>query len=387
VSSSHIALAWLNLTYHKRRFTVSLLGIAFAVVLMYMEVGFLNALYDSQVELLRWLNADLILTSKAKYTMTISDPLPRHRLYQARAVAGVAGAYPLYVDFEQPSWKNPDEHNTRPIRVLGFDPDDPVFLLPEVQSAAEALKLPDTALIDARSKDAYGRREAGVVTELARRSIRVVGTFRVGTDFLSDGNVIMSDKNFLKFFPSRRAPGPSLSRVELGLIKVEPGARPQAVADGLRQALPDDVQIATKNEFIHQELVFWQGNTPLGYVFGLGSALGFVVGVVICYQILYTDVMDHLPQFATLKAIGYRDGFLRRVVLQQALILSLAGFLPGLIAARLLYEALAVATGLPMRLTLARAGLVLSLTLVMCLLAGLIALRKATAADPAEVFA
>ncbi|TMQ33199.1 MAG: hypothetical protein E6K70_14430 [Planctomycetota bacterium] len=69
------------------------------------------------------------------------------------------------------------------------------------------------------------------------------------------------------------------------------------------------MQIATKNEFIDQELVFWQGNTPLGYVFGVGSVLGFVVGVVICYQILYTDVMDHLPQFATLKAIGYRTVF------------------------------------------------------------------------------
>ena len=107
MSSLHVPLAWLNLTYHKRRFAVSLLGIAFAVVLMYMQVGFLNAPYDSQVELLRWLNADLSLTSKAKYTMTINDPLPRHRLYQAGAVEGVTGAYPLYVDFEQPSWRNP----------------------------------------------------------------------------------------------------------------------------------------------------------------------------------------------------------------------------------------------------------------------------------------
>src|SRR5205807_8838841 len=160
--------------------------------------------------------------------------MPRSRIYQARAVAGVAAAYPLYLDFETPVWRNPDARNARPIRVLGFNPDDPIFLMPELQAKAAALKEPDTVLFDSKSQEAYGRREPGVVTEISRRGVRVVGTFSLGTDFVSHGNVIMSDKNFLKFFPSQRGPGPNLSRVELGLIKLTPGADRLAVTETSR---------------------------------------------------------------------------------------------------------------------------------------------------------
>ena len=198
----HVSLAWQILTYQKRRFVLSLAGIVFAVVLMYMELGFLSALYDSQVALVRQLNADLVMTSTAKYTMAINEPMPLSRVRQARAVQGVAAAYPLYVDFENPLWRNSDARNGRSIRVLGFDPVDPVCLMAEVQDGAAALKDPDTVLMDSKSQEAYGKCEPGVVTELSRRKVRVAGTFALGTDFLSGGNVIMSDKTFLKFFPS-----------------------------------------------------------------------------------------------------------------------------------------------------------------------------------------
>src|SRR5207245_4245857 len=155
----------------------------------------------------------------------------------------------------------------------------------------------------------------------------------------------------------------------------------------LRSALPPDVQIQTKQDFLDQEMTYWKENTPLGYLFGLGAALGFVVGIVICYQILYTDVVDHLPQFATLKAIGYRDRFLRRVVLREALYLSLLGHVPGLAISYLLYLLLAGATGLPIEMPLSRVALMLALTVAMCMVAGVIAIRKVIAADPAEVFA
>jgi putative ABC transport system permease protein len=384
---SRVPLAWLILTHQKRRFVLSLAGIAFAVVLMYMELGFLSALYDSQVALLQQLNADLIMSSKAKYTMAINEAMPRGRLFQARAVAGVAAAFPLYVDFEQPSWRNPGTRGSRPIRVLGFNPADPVFLIPEIQARAEQLRQPDTALVDRESQETYGRREQGTVTELSRRRLRVVGTFSLGTDFISHGNVVMSDKNFLKFFPSLHGPGLNLSRVELGLLKIAPGADPAVVADALRAALPPDVHIQTKQEFIDQELKFWRDNTPLGYMFGLGAALGFVVGMVICYQILYTDIVDHLPQFATLKAIGYRNRFVRRVILHEALLLSFLGHVPGLGMSYLLYGMLARATGLPLHLPPERVLLLAGLTIAMCTVSGILAARRVMTADPAEVFA
>jgi putative ABC transport system permease protein len=151
--------------------------------------------------------------------------------------------------------------------------------------------------------------------------------------------------------------------------------------------LPPDVHIQTKQEFIDQELRFWRDNTPLGYMFGLGAALGFVVGIVICYQILYTDIVDHLPQFATLKAIGYRNRFVRRVVLHEALLLSFLGHVPGLGMSYLLYGMLAGATGLPLHLPPERVLLLAGLTIAMCTVSGILAARRVMTADPAEVFA
>jgi putative ABC transport system permease protein len=383
---SVLSLAWSQLTHSKPRLVLSAAGITFAVVLMYIEVGFMHAFYDSQVRLYQCLDADLILHSRANYAMLIARPFPRRRLEQARAIQGVATAYPLYVDYEKVLWKNPATGRQQPIRVVAFDPDDPVFALPAIRAAAPELKLPDTALLDARSRESYGPRQTGIHTEIAGHSIRVVGTFDVGTDFLSDGNVIMSDKNYWTHFASRRSAATLRDRVHLGVLKVDPRADPERVAEALRRSLPDDVIVQTKQQFLEQEMDYWQGNTPLGYIFGLGAALGFVVGVIICYQILYTDVADHLPQFATLKAIGFQNRFLVGVVLSEALFLALAGFLPGLVISGGLYGLVALLTGLPMQFTLGRMAVVLVLTVAMCLLSGLIALRRVIQADPAEVF-
>jgi putative ABC transport system permease protein len=144
--------------------------------------------------------------------------------------------------------------------------------------------------------------------------------------------------------------------------------------------------IMTRQEYVDMERTFWLAHAPIGFIFGLGTAIGFIVGMVICYQILSTDVADHLSEYATLKAIGYPNTALNAVVLQEAVCLSLLGFLPGLVGAALLYATLDHLTGLPMRLSLGRVGLILFLTVLMCIASGFLALRKVKAADPAEVF-
>ena len=297
-------LAWRNLTHDPRRLLTSVAAIAFAVFLMFTEVGFLNGLYDSQVELVNQLNADIIITNKLKHTITYNEPFPRRRLYQAKALAEVTAAYPLYIEYELPWWKNPEVRNRRPIRVLAFNPEHPVFLHADIAVHAAALRRPDTALIDAKSKPYFGKLQAGVATELSGKQIRVVGTFRLGTDFVNEGNVIMSDRNFLKYFSTKRERDARLGKVEIGLVRLVPGADSSAVVTALRRVLPNDVAIYTKRGYVVHELRYWRKNTPIGVVFGLGAAMGFVIGVIICYQILYTDVVDHLPQFATLKALG-----------------------------------------------------------------------------------
>jgi putative ABC transport system permease protein len=381
-----LPLAWLQLIDHKGRLLTSIAGIAFAVVLMFLQLGFRNGFYDSQLQLVRGFNATLVILNKAKNGMNVTEPFPRQRVFQARGAPGVEAVYALYVEMEHPIWKNSRDRSSRPIRVLAFDPDEPVLLFPDVRRQAELLKLPDTVLLDEQSKALYGRRAAGVETELSRRALRVGGTFRLGTDFISDGNVIMSDKNYLKFLQDRRDPEAVRHKVELGLVRVAAGADPLEVQERLRGMLSDDVLVLTKDEFLERERAYWRNNTPLDFVFGLGAMLGFVVGVIICYQILFTDVLDHLPQFAMLKAIGYPNRYVLRVVLGQAVLLALLGFGPGLLLSRGLYELVAILTGLPMRLTVDRAVLILILTIVMCTVAGLISVRKALSADPAEVF-
>jgi putative ABC transport system permease protein len=383
---SALPLAWRKLLHDKPRLLLSAAGVTFAVVLMAAEVGFLNAMYDGQLRLLAQLDADIFVISRARYAMLISDTFPRRRLAQAREVEGVASACPLYVDYERPSWRNPDDGSHHPIRAWAFDPDDPVFRPADLRAAAGRLKAPDALLLDAKSRDCYGPRQDGLTGELSGHAVTVVGTFAAGPDFLSDGNVMMSDKTYLQYFASGADPAGLRAGVHLGLVRVAAGADPERVAAALRAALPDDVAVLTRQRFFEQEMDFWHEYTPIGYVFGVGAGLGFLVGVIICYQILYTAVADNLPQFATLKAIGYPDSFLVRVVLAEALLLALLGFAAGFAISQGLYVLVAAWTGLPMRLTAGRAAVLLVLTVAMCAVAGLVALRRVVRADPAEVF-
>lgn len=381
-----VPLAWLNLCESRRRLLASVSGVSFAVVLMFLELGFLHGLYDSQTRVAELLNADLIMMHRHKEALVPSLAFSRRRLVQARGFEGVAAAWPLYVEEYHARWKSAGTGSEHPILVYGFDPDDPVLLIPEVAAQAYKLRQPDTALLDRRSKAVYGELAADVSAELSGRAIRVVGTFPLGPDFRVDGNVLLSDRTFFKLFskPSTAAAFPG--HVELGLIKVSRGADPLEVRSRLESALPHDVRIVTRREFIEQIRRFWGVSKPVGYVFGLGTALGLIVGIVICYQIQYSGVLDRLPQYATLRAMGYSKAFLVKVVLQEAVFQALLGFVPGLLISGGLYWLLHAASGMRMRLLPERMLLVLGLTVVMCAVSGALAVRKALRADPAEVF-
>ncbi len=381
-------LAWSNLTYERRRLLTAIAGVAFAVLLMFMFRGFENALYDSQVQLLKVLNGEIIVVNRLKYTMFIPAQFARRRLYQAQAFDGVEAAYPLYIR-DGAAWKNPETKAVRPLRVLAFNPNDPVLTIPEVLASQTALKLPWTVIVDEKSRTEVGAVTTGTVTELAEQQVHVVGTYSLGTDFASaNGNVIMSDQNFLRYFanlgPEEQSRG--LNTVDIGLLRVRPGADVEAIARTLSDQLPKDVAVLTKPEFVDMELDYWRNNTAIGFVFTLLTIMSFVVGIILVYQILYTDVADHWTQYATLKAIGYSDRYLLGVVFQQALLLGVMGFIPGYLIALVLYRVTANATGLLMQMTLGRGLNILLATVLMCLISGAIAIRKVQSADPAEVF-
>jgi putative ABC transport system permease protein len=380
-----IPLSWLQLTREKPRLMVALAGIAFADILMFMQLGFQAALYDSTTRFHQSIRADLVLISPQGRNLMNMATFPRRRLYQAMSLTGVKSADALYINVAD--WKNPQTRHKTGILVVGFDPDQSVFNLPGVNENLNTIKLPDAVLFDRSSRGDYKTAIAqvdqgtSVSTEVGDRQINISGLFSIGASFGADGSLITSDLNFLRIFPRRKP-----EQISVGLITLQPGTDPRLTADALQAKLPEDVKVLTKSEFIEFEKNYWQTNTAIGFIFTLGTMMGFIVGVIIVYQILYTDVADHMAEYATLKAMGYKNVYLLSVVFQEALILSLLGYLPGISLSVGLYALTRNATNLPLFMATLRALQVLIMTMVMCAISGAIAMRKLQSADPADIF-
>jgi putative ABC transport system permease protein len=382
-----IILAWKNLTESKKRLMTSVAGTAFAVVLMFMENGFRNALLDGTVAAIRRIDGDFVLINPQRYIFTEPLQFPRRRLEQSRGIAGVKSASPLYVEAWKTLWRNPSTGLLRRIRVLAYPPRDDLLAIDEVRARREALERNDAALADLLSKpEEFGPLREGVSSELSGHRIQIVGTFMLGTDFQNNGTIVMSEESFLRVQPQRRGASWGATAIDIGIIRLEPGADAVGVRDALRAALPEDVLVLTLAELAAKEQAFWQRVTPVGVVFDIGMVMGFIVGMAICYQILFSEISDRLAEFATLKAMGYNNRWLLRVVVAEAVFLALIGYGVGLGLSQLAFRAIHDSTGLPMLLKPQDAVEILGLTLVMCTLSGLLAARKLMAVDPAELF-
>ncbi|MDB9374919.1 ABC transporter permease DevC [Nodularia sphaerocarpa] len=380
-----IPLAWRQLMKQKGRFLVALCGITFADFLMLMQLGFQSALYDSNTRFHELLQADVVLVSRQAQNLGLLSSFPRRRLFQAANLSEVESVNPLYVRLGV--WKSPQTKLDESILVIGFNPEKPAFNLPAVNQKLDQIKYPNTLLFDRNSSGKYEQAIAqisegkSITTELQGRKVKIGGLYEVGASFVANGSVITSDQNYLRIF-SGQQPG----QVNLGLINLKPGSDADLVAKALQSYLNDDVQVFTRQEFIDFEKKYWQENGAIGFIFSLGVTIGFFVGVIIVYQIIYSDVMDHLPEYATLKAMGYRNSYLLLVVFQEALILAICGFVPGGFVSFVMYAFTRNITKLPLFMTPDRIILVLILTIIMCLISGAIAMRKLNSADPADIF-
>jgi putative ABC transport system permease protein len=378
-------LAWMQLSKQKTRLLVAVSGIAFADLLMFIQMGFEGALYDSAMSPYKNLQADLMIANPHFQTLFAVRSSPRDRLYQALAHPQVKAVTPLYIASGQ--WRNPETLQPRTILIWGVDPGAKVFKLPEVTQNLDRIKQLDQVLFDRAGRPEYGpiadllAKQSRLDVQINREQVQVAGLFTIGSSFAADGNAITSDSTFLRLFPDRRP-----DQIEAGLIQLKPGADVQRVKAELDRVLPDDVKILTTEEWALIEQTYWANGTGIGFIFTLGVLMGFIVGIIIVYQILYSDVTDHLAEYATLKAMGYTDNYLLMMLGQEALILACFGFLPSLILATGLYQLTYAATLLPIAMKLERAVMVFALTIVMCGVSGAIAMRKLRAADPADIF-
>ena len=380
-----IPLAWLQLSRETIRLLVALAGIGFADLLIFLQQGFQAALFESTTRFHQKLFADLILIHPQSEALHNLKSFSRRRLYQAPSFEEVESVTPMYL--APGYWKNPQNSRIRILFLFGFNPAKPILDIAEVNQNLDLLKLPNVVLFDAASRPEFGpiktEFEQGktVKTELNSHQVKVGGLFELGTSFSMDGSVLVSDSTFIDILPER-----NLDEIDLGLITLKAGTEPEAVKKKLEVQFGKEVQVFTPQEFIELEQEYWAKTTPIGFIFAVGSTMGLVVGAVIVYQILYADISDHLPEYATLKAMGYNDTYLLTVVFQEALILAIIGYLPGFGISLGLYSLIKAGTQLPMAMNLGRAMMVFVLTVLMCFCSGAIAVRRLNDADPADIF-
>ena len=383
--SQRTPLGWKQLQKNKGRLLVAIGGIGFADLLIFAQLGIQGALFESNTLLVQSLDADIVIRSTQYRDLSLPSTFPRRRIFQIRDVNGVESAEALYTDTIV--WKNPQTLKKTQLTLAGQNIERPGLKIPEITPHLDKLNQPDTFVFDKFARGEYAKvvekvkQGESVKTEIDRRTIQVVGLFPLGASFATDGTLITSQENFLRFFPDRNA-----GQVTLGLVKIKAGADVNQVLADIQATLPKDAIATTKLGYLDVEQAYWASNTPIGVIFGLGAVMAFMVGIVIVFQILSTDVNEHLGEYATFKAMGYGDRFIIFIVLEEAMILAVLGFIPGLALALGQYALIANVAALPISMTFARLSFVFFLTMVMCGVSGIIAMRKIQSADPADIF-
>ena len=378
-------MAWLLLTRQPLRLLVAIAGICFAGILMFMQLGFRDGLFDASVTVHKLFDADLVLVSPRSMSSISMSGFPRRRLVQAMAHKDVIGTTPVNWNFLL--WRNPQTLSTRAILALGFEPGSPLLIDPNFAEKAQSLKNSGRVLFDDLSRQEFGpvpewfSKGRIVETEVAGKRVRVAGLVSLGPSFGADGNLITSRETFLKLLPST-PPG----SIEIGLVRLSAEADHAKVLRSLAASLPNDVKVLTRQEFIDFEKNYWRTSTSIGFIFTLGAAMGFVVGCVIVYQILYSDVSDHLAEYATLMAMGYRLRTLFGVVAREGIFLAVLGYVPAYLSGQALYALVRSSTKLPVAMDPQRTFLVFFLILFMCMASASVAMRRLVDADPADIF-
>ena len=383
-----LPLAWLQLKRQPIRYLVAVTGIGFAALLMYMQIGFQSGLLTSATTFYQALEADLFLISPGTLNSGSFQQFPQSLLYRAPGVDGVEQAIPAYI--ANVSVQKLDGIKPTNLRIIGFDPANQIFNLPEVNAQLDKIKTPGFVLFDTLGNKNTGPIAAAVKRDGAQylslsdfsRQFRAVGLFRLGSTFAADSNIVASDTTAIQL-AFRQI---NLGEVSLGLIRLSKGANATVVQKSLQELYGDELQVRTKDQLISQEQNYWNTASSFGVIFGFGTFMGLLVGGVVVYQVLYTDVSDHLKEYATLKAMGFSNTYILIIVIQEAFLLGVSSFIPATLLSTAMYAFLTSAAGIRISMTSDKTLLVGSLTMGVCAASAAIAIRKLRDADPASVF-
>ncbi len=402
------SLAWNNLVHHRMRTATALAGVAFAVILIFMQMGFKEAIKKTATQIYDALDFDLLLRSSAYIHLTDARSFPRTRVYQAASVHGVETARPFYLglsDWQKPTTSEESSDSWdgqwRGIITMATDPSDPAFRSATICAKARLLTDSQYILIDSESKAEYGPangrvfgdQDIHVQTKLGPWPIQIVGHFKLGTGLAANGACLTNPEGY-----AQACPWQPIEMVTFGLIRLDHSVPIDSVQMAIQNLFSDSsghlendqhlsgIDVLTRDEVNAQEQRRWVEGTPLGKIFNMGVWIALFVGVAIVYQVLSADISNMIGEYATLKAMGYSNFHLTSVVLGQSVLLACVGFIPSTVASWLLYKAIRSASGMPMELTWEIVLIVLMLSIVMCVLSGMAALRKLFQADPADLF-
>ena len=387
-------LAWKNLSHQPTRTAVSIGGISFAILLMYMQLGFLGAVGDTATNVYSRVPFDLVVRSPEYLHAYDPRSVDERVISIVQGVPGVAAVMPL--DLGLAKWQHPTTGDFRPLAVMGVDLHRMALDLPEeVDRKLSLLRRPDHVFVDRTSRPDYGPAndrqfgpaDIGRTTTINRQRVRIAGTFEMGTGLAANGAVLTSRAGF-----NRLMLGDQTNQVSMVFVKLTEGV---TVAEGMqrvRQNLRRSggklgfVRVLDQPATIRAEQRRWYLQTPIGIIFAMGVALAVLVGGVVCYMVLASDVIAHLPEYATLKAMGYGGRFLAGTLLVQAFLLAVISLPLATAAALVLYRITSDLASVPIRMTLGWISLVSVLSLLMCSMAGMVALRKLAKAEPASLF-
>ncbi|SFR53667.1 FtsX-like permease family protein [Litoreibacter janthinus] len=379
-----LPIGWLQLTHSRPRFAAALAGVAFANVLVFVQLGIMNSMATATLKPYDFFRADIMISADDANSMTEGGNVARQWLLQALADPEVEVGTGLFIG--NVTWLRTNA--SLGLTTYGLDPAQSKFLAPELAAKTEVLQLNGAGLIDRLSRGlpsavaASIRPQTPTSFEVSGATLTLYDTFSGGGGFGGDGYMIVSDQTFLSLFGARSSSAPDHI-----LLKVTLGADPDVVAERLRDLISDkSLRVRSFDAAAQEELSYQQTQRPTGIIFGFGVIIGILVGIVIVYQVLSTDVADHMREYATFKAMGYGHTFFLGIVLEEALILGIFGFVPGVIVGTAILTGMAAATTLPLQMTVGMAGAVFVGTVVFCALSGAIATRRLAAADPADLF-
>lgn len=379
-----LPIGWLQLTHNRTRFAAALAGVAFANVLVFVQLGIMNSMGAATLRPYEFFQADLMISAGDANALNEGGNVARQWLLQAMADPDVTDGMGLFVG--NVPWDRATKDIT--FTTFGIDPAQAAFLSPEIAGDAALLQVQDAALLDrlarglSRDEAAAIRPQSPLAFETQGRTLTAFATFAGGGGFGGDGYMLVSDQTFLALFPARSSNAPDHI-----LLRLRPGANPAQVSTRLKTLVSDpSLRIRSYADAAQEDLRYQQTRRPTGVIFGFGVLIGVLVGLVIVYQVLSTDVADHLSEYATFKAMGYGPRFFLGIVLEEALVLGIMGFIPGLIVGTAILTLMAAITTLPLTMTPFMAVSVFLGTILFSALSGTIATRRLAAADPADLF-